>query len=163
VRACLLGETRLVFHAYFRSRYFCRCSPALRTERSPASTTRLLINLFPTSPSERNAERGRGGGATESERASEKLEGEGRQRAQVVPAAAGRRGEWRPGSGRSGNPGIGREAVEGDGRNKKFLARRQVFLSFSPLPPQRLILDLLILPLLRAAQASCQERRAAPT
>jgi len=46
---CLFEETRLVFHAYFRSRYFCRCSLRRCYEpRFPASSPRLLINLFPT-------------------------------------------------------------------------------------------------------------------
>jgi len=141
-------------------------SGATDVERSPASTTRLLINLFPTSPSERGTRSEAGRKRASEKRTRREAKGTGRSRGGGPQRGSER--EWREGGrGRSGNPGIGREAVEGDGRNKKLLARRQVFLSFFPLLPlslpQRLTVDLLILPLLRAAQASCQERRAAPT
>lgn len=73
---CLFEETRLVFHAYFRNRYFCRCSLRRCYEpRSPASSPRLLINLFPTSRNakqngmtEAKAEKGERSRATRSQR-----------------------------------------------------------------------------------------------
>jgi len=134
-RACLLGETRLVFHAYFRSRYFCRCSPALRAERSPACDAfvdKLISNIA------KREERGAAGNERAREASAKGgAKGTGRSRGGGRGREGGKR-EMATGSERSGNPGIGREAVEGDGRNKKFLAHRQVFLSFSP-PLPRLI------------------------